>query len=145
MSYKDKIEALKAIFNAPEVKPEEKPKVQLEEEVKEDVKEEAPKAEYVTIGMFNEMKETNKKFMETVTEMLDAAMEMLNSTEKNKVPVEASEVKEKEVEELSEAKPVLHTPKAPENVLEKPKYVIGAGGRQTTEQRAMSAFINSLK
>ena len=71
-----------------------------------------PQEAYVTLSQFNELKENTQKFMDTVTDMLSSAMEMLNQTEKNAVPQEMSkQEKEEEVVELA-AEPFVHDPEA---------------------------------
>lgn len=132
-----------------------------EVEVKEEValEEEAPMVEekaeevveaYVTLAQFNALKEDNKKFMETVSQMLSDAMEMLTATEKNTVPVEASEVEVKEEEakeevELAEAKEeFVHVPGnvEKENVN---MFKIGANAPNTLAERVRTTLYNSLK
>ena len=148
MNYKEQIEKLKAIvLGSAEDKVEEKEvvaeAVELEEApAQEEVKDEAPSPEYVTLGQFNELKEDTKKFMESVTEMLSSAMEMINSTEKNAVPVEASKEEEEGEEVELAAEPVLHTPDAPQRTQLKSK--IGAGAPKTAGDRARETWYNVI-
>lgn len=146
MNYKERIDALRSLFLSTD-KPVEEieakvEEVELMEEGSEDKApvEEAVPAEYVTLAQFNELREDTKKFMESVTEMLSSAMEMINSTEKNTVPVEAS--KEEEEVELA-AEPVTHDPEAVvTNATLKVK--IGAGSPKTASQRASESWYNTV-
>lgn len=142
MNYKEQIEKLKAIVLGSESKPEEV-NLMEDEAVKEAApKEEAPVMEYVTLAQFNELREDTKKFMESVTEMLSSAMEMINSTEKNKVPVEASKQEPEEVVELA-AEPIQHDPELSVKGNDV-KVKLGAGAKKTFEDRAFEAWINSI-
>lgn len=146
MNYKEKIDQLKAIVLGSAKEEEVEEKVELAEDVQseEEVSEPVP-AEYVTLAQFNELKEDTKKFMESVTEMLSSAMEMINSTEKNTVPVEASKIEEIDVEEEVElsAEPVKHDPELQvKNTQIKVK--LGAGGKETTADRAMKMWLDSF-
>lgn len=142
MNYKEQIEKLKAIVLGSESKPEE---VSLQEDVKAEPapEVEAPVMEYVTLAQFNELREDTKKFMESVTEMLSSAMEMINSTEKNTVPVEASKQEPEEVVELA-AEPLQHDPELSVKGSDV-KVKLGAGSKKTFEDRAFEAWINSIK
>ena len=121
------------------------------EEAKEKV-EEAVEA-YVTMSQFNALKEDNKKFMETVSQMLSDAMEMLTATEKNTVPVEASEEKEEEVVEVVDA-PEIELSEEKEEFVHVPGEVekkqpamfkVGAGAPKTLGDRVRETWYNSLK
>ena len=145
MNYKERIDALRSLFLSTD-KPVEEieakvEEVELMEESSEDKApvEEAVPAEYVTLAQFNELREDTKKFMESVTEMLSSAMEMINSTEKNTVPVEAS--KEEEVELAAE--PVAHDPETVVNNSQV-KVKVGAGAAMTAEDRAFNTWINAI-
>lgn len=149
MNYKEKLDEIKALVfgKVEEETPAPVEEVKLEEEVKEEAAEpaEAPAESYVTLSQFNELKEDTKKFMESVTEMLSSAMEMINATEKNTVPVEASKEKEVEVKEEVElaAEPVTHNPELATREKEI-KVKIGGGAKKTTADRAFDAWINSI-
>ena len=142
MNYKERIDALKSLFlstEEPVKEVEVKEEVALAEdstsEEKAPAEESTPAVEYVTLAQFAELREDTKKFMESVTEMLSSAMEMINSTEKNTVPVEAS--KEEEVELAAEA--IVHDPEAivTNSSL---KVKIGAGANKTAGQRAAESW-----
>lgn len=145
MNYKEKIDSIKALFlsdESPKVE-EVKEEVQLAEDVidkTEEVAEAPAPVEYVTLAQFTELREDTKKFMESVTEMLSSAMEMINSTEKNTVPVEAS--KEEEEVELA-AEPVKHDPEAvvKSNDI---KVKLNGGAPKTASDRAFDTWINSV-
>lgn len=148
MNYKEKIESLKSFFLSSETEPKE---VVSREEVMVELMDEAPAdaapatepapAEYVTLAQFNELRENTEKFMNSVTEMLSSAMEMINSTEKNAVPVEASK---QEVEEIElAAEPITHDPEAvvSNNTV---KVKLNGGEKKTAGQRAFETWVNAI-
>lgn len=148
MNYKERIDALKSLFLSTEepvkeVVEREEVMTELAEdstsEEKAPAEESTPAVEYVTLAQFAELREDTKKFMESVTEMLSSAMEMINSTEKNTVPVEAS--KEEEVELAAE--PVTHDPEA--NVKSNDvKVKLNGGAAKTAGDRAFETWINAI-
>jgi len=146
MNYKERIDALKALFLSTEPEAEvKKEEVKLEEEPKaEESKTEAPATEYVSLAQFNELKDKLETYVKETAEMLSTAMEMINATEKNTVPVEASKQEEEEekVEELA-AEPVKHNP---EEVVSNsaPKVSLRGGADKTFEDRAFETWINSI-
>lgn len=145
MNYKERIDALKSLFlssekEVPVKEVEVKEEVELAEESVDAPATEEVVMEYVTLAQFNELKENTKDFMESVTEMLSSAMEMINATEKNTVPVEAS--KQEEEVELA-AEPVTHDPEAivKNNEI---KVKLNGGQAQTAEDRAFNTWVNAI-
>jgi hypothetical protein len=122
---------------------------------KEEVVEEV-KPSYATAEQFSMMKDELDSFKSEITEMLSAFAEMINSTEKNKVPAEMSaekveeeevkeevEVKEEEKEEVVEmsaeekvAEPMRHNPES--NVKGEGGFKIAAGRRMSTKDRVFA-------
>ena len=142
MDYKKTVEELKAFFNG-QIDSEKKVKL-ADEVVEEPAKVEEPKPTYVTVEQFNSLKEEQESFMTSVTEMLSKAMEMINATEKNKVPQELAEEKKEEVEEVVElaeepAATIVHDPEGIEKQvkLNSPK---NPTRRRTTEDIVMETL-----
>src|SRR5210317_437504 len=96
--YRKKINEIKALLLMQDPK--------LEEVIKEEEAVEEVKPSYATAEQFSMMKDELDSFKTEITEMLSAFAEMINSTEKNKVPAEmsAEEVKEEEDWEEVEVK-----------------------------------------
>lgn len=155
MNYKEKLDEIKAlVFGREEKLMEEAPM----EESKEAAPEE-PKPMYVTAEQFASMKDEVESFKNDITEMLSNFAEMINATDKNKVPQELSEeVKEEEVEkeEVMEAlseeaevelskqeggQPLVHDPEG--LVSQRVKTKLAAGRKKTTEDIVFEALANA--
>jgi hypothetical protein len=156
MNYKEKLDEIKALVFGKEEKLMEEAPV---EESKEAAPEEAPKPMYVTAEQFSSMKDEIESFKSDITEMLSSFAEMINATDKNKVPQELSEeVKEEEVkeEESMEAlsaeaevelskqeggQPLVHDPEG--LVSQRVKTKLSGGRRKTTEDVVFEALANA--
>ena len=148
MNYKEKLDEIKAlVFGKEEKLMEEAP---MEEPKQEAAPEEAPKPMYVTVEQFASMKDEVESFKSDITEMLSKLTEMINSTEKNKVPQELSEeVAEEVIEEVKEevelsaqgGEPIVHDPEG--LVSQRVKTKLSAGRKKTTEDIVFEALANA--
>ena len=153
MNYKEKLDEIKALFFKEEKLMEEAPM----EEPKKEAAPEEPKPMYVTAEQFASMKDEVESFKNDITEMLSNFAEMINATEKNKVPQElseevAEEVKEEVVEELSAeaevelakqegGQPLVHDPEG--LVSQHVKTKLSGGRKRTTEDIVFEALAQS--
>jgi hypothetical protein len=154
MNYKEKLDEIKAlVFGREEKLMEEAPM----EESKEAAPEE-PKPMYVTAEQFASMKDEVESFKNDITEMLSNFAEMINATDKNKVPQELSEevVEEKEEELVPEelsaeaevelakqegGQPLVHDPEG--LVSQRVKTKLAAGRKKTTEDIVFAALADA--
>lgn len=155
MNYKEKLDEIRAlVFGKEEKLAEEAP---MEQEAAPS--EEAPKPVYVTAEQFSAMKDEMESFKSDTMEILSKLTEMINSTEKNKVPTEMAEEPKEEVELKEEVKEEvieekveeLSAPKGGEALIHDPeglvsnrvKTKLAAGRKKTTEDIVFEALANA--